>query len=80
VIPKESPTTISLRDRFLVRPHAKGHEAGIRRATIKAHPATPHHPRPYGTFPRMDGEPVEGSLDREEGVLYNDLRLSGTSE
>jgi hypothetical protein len=23
---------------------------------------------------------VEGSLDREEGVLYNGLRLSGTSE
>jgi len=26
------------------------HEAGLRgrRATIKAHPATPHNPRPYG--------------------------------
>jgi hypothetical protein len=25
-----------------------GHPFGGRRATIKAHPATPHHPRPYG--------------------------------
>jgi hypothetical protein len=42
-----------LRGRFFVRPHAKGHETGVRRATIKAHPATSRHTRPYGHEDRM---------------------------
>jgi hypothetical protein len=29
-----------------------------KRATIKAHPATPHLPRPYGDIPRKDGDPT----------------------
>ena len=42
-----------LRGRFFVRPHAKGHETEVRRATIKAHPATPRHTRPYGHDDRI---------------------------
>ena len=52
-----------LRGRFFVRPHAKGHETGVRRATIKAHPATPRHTRPYGHDDRMRTNPtLERSL------------------
>ena len=42
------------------------HPVGGRRATIKAHPATPHHPRPYGkgTFPARMESPEYLLIDK----------------
>jgi hypothetical protein len=41
------------------------HPLGGRRATIKAHPATLHHPRPYG---RVDGHWGDNSPGRMESL------------
>ncbi len=77
-----------LRGRFFVRPHAKWHETGERRATIKAHPATPRLTRPYGHNDRMRANPTlerpqrQGSSQGIEGhamVTFGILdHVSGT--
>jgi hypothetical protein len=42
-----------------------------RRATIKAHPATPHRPRPYGKSSRKDEEPKRLRSTARATICYN---------
>src|SRR5712691_7084547 len=54
---------------------------GNERATIKAHPSTPHHPRPYGKriSPRKDGEPADRAFcvgDPNEGKKLEEVTYS----
>ncbi len=42
-------------------------------ASIKAHPTAPLLPRPYGTFPRMDGEP--GKCSQHHRITISSLLL-----
>ena len=46
---------------------------GGQRATIKAHPATPHHPRPYGKgiSPERMESPQANLLDTLSILFYN---------
>src|SRR6266446_745272 len=56
------------------------HRLGGRRATIKAHPATPHHPRPYGkgiSPTRMESLPISPWWLCENSCLQVSLQSCG---
>ena len=58
---------------FLEEPHEKAHEAeGARRATIKAHPSTPPHTRPYGlTSTLLSNLHLRGGACIRPGLHFN---------
>ncbi len=53
-------STDQVQDKVYVHEGEQAGDTVPQTASIKAHPATPHLPRPYGNgFPRKDGEPQD---------------------